>query len=145
RRHLTAALRYSAHPPQRPSRLHLGCQTHQTYCFRTSSEPPRLPLVAWCTYQVQNLCRGLWGNGSNEQIFVVNQQNPGTGQSDQEAFGSGPAERNRPNSTFEPLCQLAKAVNGWGLSSTGHRLIPYAVAVFQGRIEESNLAPGYAA
>jgi len=40
RRHLTAALRYSVRPPQRPSRLHLGCQTHQTYCFPTSSEPP---------------------------------------------------------------------------------------------------------
>jgi hypothetical protein len=54
RRDVTAALRYSARPPQRPSRLHLGCQTHQTYCFRTSSEPPRLPLVAWCTHQVQS-------------------------------------------------------------------------------------------
>ena len=33
RRDLTAALRYSARPPQRPSRSHLGCQTHQTYYF----------------------------------------------------------------------------------------------------------------
>src|SRR6516225_7160116 len=33
RRHLTAALRYSARPPQRPSRSHLGYQIHQTYCF----------------------------------------------------------------------------------------------------------------
>src|SRR5262249_23922019 len=32
RRHLTAALRYSACPPHRPSCLHLGCQTHQTWC-----------------------------------------------------------------------------------------------------------------
>src|SRR5215471_15047310 len=33
RRHLTAALRYSAYPPHRPSCcLHLGCQTHQTWC-----------------------------------------------------------------------------------------------------------------
>src|SRR5262245_27303966 len=33
RRDLTAALRYSARLPQRPSRSHLGCQTHQTYYF----------------------------------------------------------------------------------------------------------------
>jgi len=32
RRHLTAALRYSACPPHRPSCLHLGCQTRQTWC-----------------------------------------------------------------------------------------------------------------
>ena len=32
RRHLTAALLYSARPPHRPSCLHLGCQTHQTWC-----------------------------------------------------------------------------------------------------------------
>src|SRR6516162_3156861 len=32
RRHLTAAFGYSARTPQRPSRLHLGCQTHQTWC-----------------------------------------------------------------------------------------------------------------
>src|SRR5262249_3197988 len=57
RRHLTAALRYSAHPPQRPSRLHLCCQAHQHTASRTSSEPPRLPLVAWCTHQVQNFDR----------------------------------------------------------------------------------------
>jgi hypothetical protein len=89
RRHLTAALRYSARPPHRPSRLHLGCQTHQTYWFRTSSEPPRLPLVAWCTHQVQNFdlsqrfwWRGLWGNGFNEQIFGADEQVSGRGQSD---------------------------------------------------------------
>ena len=81
RRHLTAALR--------PSRSHLGCQTHQTYCFRTFSEPPRLPLVACCAQQVQNFdlsqrfwCRGLWGVGFNEQIFGADEQNLGRGQSD---------------------------------------------------------------
>src|SRR6516165_6125431 len=90
KRHLTAALRYSA----RPSRLHLGCQTHQTYCFRTSSEPPPLPWVAWCTHQVQNFdlsqrswCRGLWSLGFNEQIFGAGEQVPGRGQSDKEPFG----------------------------------------------------------
>src|SRR5215472_17649538 len=41
RRHLTAALRYSAYPPHRPSCLHLGCQTHQTWCAPDISEPPR--------------------------------------------------------------------------------------------------------
>jgi hypothetical protein len=76
RRHVTAALRYSARPPQRPSRSHLGCQTHQTYCFRTSSEPPRLPLVACCAHQVQRR-RGLWGLGFNKQIFGVDEQVPG--------------------------------------------------------------------
>ena len=32
RRHLTAALRYSARPPHRTSCLHLARQTHQTWC-----------------------------------------------------------------------------------------------------------------
>src|SRR5262245_60589986 len=41
RRHLTAALRYSACPPHRPSCLHVGCQTHQTWCAPDISEPPR--------------------------------------------------------------------------------------------------------
>src|SRR6516162_5376551 len=46
-RHFTGAVRttssdsrfalFSA-PSTPPSRLHLGCQTYQTYCFRTSSE-----------------------------------------------------------------------------------------------------------
>ena len=39
RRHLTDALRPSACPPQRPSRLHLGCQTHQTYYFAHLQSP----------------------------------------------------------------------------------------------------------
>ena len=77
RRHLTAALCYSA----RPSRLHLGCQTRQTYCFQTSSGPPPLPSVPWCAHQVQNFdlsqrfwCRGLWGVGFNEQSFGADEQ-----------------------------------------------------------------------
>jgi len=41
RRDLTAALRYSARPPQRPSRSHLGCQTHQTYYFAHLQSRPR--------------------------------------------------------------------------------------------------------
>ena len=40
RRHLMAALRYSACPPHRPSCLHLGCQTHQTWCAPRHLEPP---------------------------------------------------------------------------------------------------------
>jgi len=39
-RHLRAALRYSACPPHRPSCLHLGCQTHQTWCAPRHLEPP---------------------------------------------------------------------------------------------------------
>src|SRR5262249_5533073 len=47
RRDLTAALRYSARPPQRPSRSHLGCQTHQTYYFaHFQSRPHRGSPVA---------------------------------------------------------------------------------------------------
>src|SRR5262249_24523535 len=52
-RHLTAALRYSARPPQRPSRSHLGYQIHQTYCLPTSSEPPPPRSVACCAHEVQ--------------------------------------------------------------------------------------------
>src|SRR5215471_14321166 len=33
------------------------------------------------------LCPGLWGLGFNEQIFGTDEQNPGPGPSDQEAFG----------------------------------------------------------
>jgi hypothetical protein len=77
RRHLTAA-------PRRPSRLRLGCQTHQTYCFQTSSEPPRLPSVACCAHHVQSfdLDQKFWCLGFNEQIFGADEQNPGRGQSD---------------------------------------------------------------
>ena len=88
RRHLTAALRYSARPPQRPSRSRPGRPNHQTYCLPTSSEPPP-PWVACCAHQVQSFdlsqtfwCRGLWGLGFNEQIFGADEQNPGRGQSD---------------------------------------------------------------
>ena len=42
RRHLTAALRYSACPPHRPSCLHLGCQTHQTWCAPRTSRSRQL-------------------------------------------------------------------------------------------------------
>jgi hypothetical protein len=41
--------------------------------------------------------------------------NPGRGQSDQEAFGSTRCSRaERAEFYFEPFCQLAPAVNGWG-------------------------------
>src|SRR6516165_3191155 len=66
RRHLTAALRYSARLPQRLSRLHLGCQTHQTYCFPGHLLSRPQPWVACCAHQVQSFdlsqtfwCRGL--------------------------------------------------------------------------------------
>src|SRR5215467_11444395 len=40
RRHLRAALRYSACPPHRPSCLDLGCQTHQTWRAPDILGPP---------------------------------------------------------------------------------------------------------
>src|SRR5262249_52918071 len=40
-RPLTAALLYPARPPQRLSRSHLGCQTHQTYFFAHLQSRPR--------------------------------------------------------------------------------------------------------
>src|SRR5262249_8851306 len=41
--------------------------------------------------------------------------NPGRGRSDQEAFGSTRCCRaGRAEFYFEPFCQLAPAVNGWG-------------------------------
>ena len=55
RRHLRAALRYSACPPHRPSCLDLGCQTHQTWRaprhLGAASSPNWSP--------VQNFCREL--------------------------------------------------------------------------------------
>src|SRR5262249_8459262 len=42
--------------------------------------------------------------------------NPDGGQSDQEAFGSTRCSRaERAEFYFDPLCQLAPAINGWGL------------------------------
>ena len=54
RRHLTAALRYSARPPQRPSRSHLGYQIHQTYYFAHLQSRPHRTWVACCAHQVQS-------------------------------------------------------------------------------------------
>ena len=55
----------------------------------------------------------LVGPGSDEQIFGA--MNPGRGRSDQEAFGSTRCCRaGRAEFYFEPFCQLALAVNGWG-------------------------------
>jgi hypothetical protein len=72
RRHLTAALRYSACPPQGPSRSHLGCQTHQTYYFAHLQNRPH-HVSRLLRQQVRNFdlsqrfwCRGLWGVGFNE-------------------------------------------------------------------------------
>src|SRR5262245_36860041 len=88
RRHLTAALRYSARPPQRPSRSHLGYQIHQTYCLPTSSEPPPPPSVACCAHQVQSfdLSQTFWCHGFNEQIFGADEQVP--------KGGCGPCPKN---------------------------------------------------
>src|SRR5215813_7108043 len=74
----------------RPSRSHLGYQIHQTYCLPTSSEPPPPRSVACCGHQVQSfdLSQTFWCHGFDEQIFGADEQNPGRGQSDKEAFGS---------------------------------------------------------
>jgi hypothetical protein len=67
-RHLTAALRYSA----RPSQSHLGCQTHQTYCFSTSLEPPPLPPVRYFTAGETPLTlSSLVGNEAAELRFAL--------------------------------------------------------------------------
>ena len=45
-----------------PSRSHLGCQTHQTYCFRTSSEPPpRSPSARTGRYLTWLKCKSASG------------------------------------------------------------------------------------
>src|SRR5262244_2432278 len=76
RRNLTAALRYSAYPPQRPSRSHLGCQTHQTYYFaHLQSRPRRGSRVVRTRFKTltclkrfgAGACRG---HGFNKQIFA---------------------------------------------------------------------------
>jgi hypothetical protein len=84
RRHLTAALRYSARPPQGPSRSHLGCQTHQTYAH-LQNRPHRGSPVARIRFKTLIYLkgfRGLSGVGFNEQIFGADEQNLGRGQSD---------------------------------------------------------------
>jgi len=53
RRHLTAALCYSACPPHRPSCLHLGCQTHQTWCA-----PGHLGAAPCSAHPIQNFLPG---------------------------------------------------------------------------------------
>jgi hypothetical protein len=53
RRHRTAALRYSACPPHRPSCLHLGCQTHQTWCA-----PGHLGAAPCSAHPIQNFLPG---------------------------------------------------------------------------------------
>src|SRR5262249_39767786 len=85
--HLTAA--YSVRPPQRPSCLHLGCQTHQTYCLPTSSEPPppRQSPVARTRFKTLIYLKGFGagasgGHGFNEQIFGAAEQSPRHGPSD---------------------------------------------------------------
>src|SRR5215467_8843008 len=64
RRHLRAALRYSACPPHRPSCLDLGCQTHQTWCaprhlgaapcqlVACALSAPNSKLFAWTTVAI---------------------------------------------------------------------------------------------
>jgi hypothetical protein len=47
-------LRYSACPPHRPSRLHLGCQIHQTWCAPGHLGAP----VACSTRPIQNFLPG---------------------------------------------------------------------------------------
>src|SRR5215471_4913202 len=88
RRDVTAALRYSARLPQRPSRLHLGCQTHQTYYFaHLQSRPRRGSPVARTRFKTLIYLKGFGvgacgGVGVNEQIFGADEQNLGRGQSD---------------------------------------------------------------
>src|SRR5215470_3328759 len=53
RRHLTAALSYSACPPHPPSCLHLGSQTHQTWCA-----PGHLGAAPCSAHPIQNFLPG---------------------------------------------------------------------------------------
>src|SRR5262249_32823400 len=88
RRYLTAALRYSARPPQRPSRSHLGCQTNQTYYFaHLQSRPRRGSRVARTRFKVliylKRFSAGARGSlGFDEQIFGADEQVSGCDLSD---------------------------------------------------------------
>src|SRR5262249_3663839 len=64
RRHLTDALR--------PSRLHLGCQTHQTCLLRDIFRAPHCPWVACCAHQVQRCLKHVHALRSRERgCFLV--------------------------------------------------------------------------
>ena len=73
RRYLTAAFRYSARPPHRPSRLHLGCQTHQTWCAPRHLGAALCQLVACSVPPIQNFLPGttvaivgvVWAQGTS--------------------------------------------------------------------------------
>jgi len=95
RRHSTTALRYSARPPQRPSRSHLGCQTHQTYCFAHLQSRPyhRRSPGARTRFKTLIYLKGFGAGacgaiGPNEQIFGADEQVPNRGQCDKEVLGS---------------------------------------------------------
>src|SRR5215813_3408787 len=75
RRHLTAALRYSACPPHRPSCLHLGCQTHQTWCAPRHLGAAPCQLVACSARPIQNFRMDY---GCNRRRMARRRAAPGT-------------------------------------------------------------------
>ena len=82
RRHLRAALRYSACPPHRPSCLDLGCQTHQTWCAPTS----------WSCLQIGRLFKLFAVNyGCNRKSPLVHGTPQGGGGTECEAVRCGRA------------------------------------------------------
>src|SRR5262249_43145459 len=82
RRHLRAALRYSACPPHRPSCLDLGCQTHQTWCAPTS----------WSCLQIGRLFKLFAVNyGCNRKSPLVHGTPRGGGGTECEAVRRGRA------------------------------------------------------
>ena len=126
RHHLTAALRYSARPPQRPSRSYLGCQTHQTYYFRIFRAAPA-PWVACCAHQVQNFdlsqrfwCRGLWGVGFNEQSFGADEPRTGGKATKKHSALRDAAGRKGPNSTSIRSANLPRPSMAGAFSTARH-------------------------